>query len=128
MFLNPGSSHNEREPELYKRLDELSRVPFEGNHESWGEFCIEIKAEEFYEHIALLVGILREGKWRTDVRQHIANAAGTGTRNVSNVKTILQTAHTRLIAALMHRRIDGGASRFNRSLQKSISCDTPVGM
>src|SRR5271157_3480054 len=35
-----------------------------------------------------------------DVRHQIADAAGVGTRNVSNVKTILKIAHPRVIAAL----------------------------
>ncbi|MBZ5722962.1 MAG: hypothetical protein LAO03_21695 [Acidobacteriia bacterium] len=35
-----------------------------------------------------------------DVRQEIAQTAGVGARNVSNVKAILQTAHARLIEAL----------------------------
>ena len=35
-----------------------------------------------------------------DVRQQIADLAGVGARNVSNVKTILQAAHPRLIEAL----------------------------
>jgi len=48
-----------------------------------------------------------------DVRQEIANFAGPGAcaRNVSNVKTILQTAHPRLIEALT----DGGL-RINRAV------------
>jgi len=37
---------------------------------------------------------------RIDVRQEIANAAGVGPRNVTNVKTILKVAHPRLIEAL----------------------------
>ncbi len=37
---------------------------------------------------------------RIDVRREIAEVAGVGSRNVSSVKTILQTAHPRLIAAL----------------------------
>lgn len=42
-----------------------------------------------------------------DVRQEIADFAGPGAcaRNVSNVKTILQTAHPRLIEALMEGRL-----------------------
>jgi hypothetical protein len=35
-----------------------------------------------------------------NVRQEIARAAGVGSRNVSNVKTILEVAHPRLIEAL----------------------------
>ncbi|HME32872.1 MAG TPA: hypothetical protein VKG65_08990, partial [Terriglobales bacterium] len=42
----------ERDPELYKRLDEMSRLSFRENKQSWDEFCIEIKAEDFYEHTA----------------------------------------------------------------------------
>ena len=34
-----------------------------------------------------------------DVRQEIARAAGVGDRNVSNVRTILKTAHPKLIGA-----------------------------
>jgi hypothetical protein len=37
---------------------------------------------------------------RVDVRQQIADAAGVGARNVSNVKTILQNAHTKVIESL----------------------------
>lgn len=38
-----------------------------------------------------------------DVRHRIADVAGVGTRNVSNVKTRLKVAHPRLIAALRAR-------------------------
>jgi hypothetical protein len=34
-----------REPELYKRLDELSRLPLDGNERAWDDFCIQIKSE-----------------------------------------------------------------------------------
>jgi hypothetical protein len=47
-----------------------------------------------------------------DVRQQIAGAAGVGTRNVSNVKTILRNAHPRLIAALLN-----GTLTINRAMQ-----------
>jgi hypothetical protein len=49
-----------------------------------------------------------------DVRQEISNFAGFGAyaRNVSNVKTILQTAHPRLIEALTDGRL-----RINRAVQ-----------
>jgi hypothetical protein len=47
-----------------------------------------------------------------NVRQQIADDAGVGTRNVSNVKTILKTAHPRLIAALMN-----GTLSINRAMQ-----------
>jgi hypothetical protein len=49
-----------------------------------------------------------------DVRQEIADFAGFGgcARNVSNVKTILQTAHPRLIEALTDGRL-----RINRAVQ-----------
>lgn len=56
----------ERDPELYKRLDEMSRLPLRGNRQLWDEFCKEIKAEGFYEHLPILIEILKEGKWRTD--------------------------------------------------------------
>jgi hypothetical protein len=47
-----------------------------------------------------------------DVRQEIARAAGVGARNVSNVKTILQTAHPRLIEALRD-----GTLTINRAIR-----------
>src|SRR5450759_546791 len=39
----------ERDPELYKRLDEMSRLSLQGNRQVFDEFCIEIKAGVFYE-------------------------------------------------------------------------------
>jgi hypothetical protein len=56
----------ERDPELYKRLDEMSRWSLQEVKGFWDEFCLEIKAEDFYEHLPIFVAILREGKWRTD--------------------------------------------------------------
>jgi hypothetical protein len=48
-----------------------------------------------------------------DVRQEIARAAGVGARNVSNVKTILKNAHSRLIAALLNGTLSiNGAMQF----------------
>ncbi len=48
-----------------------------------------------------------------EVRQQIADAAGVGTRNVSNVKTILRRAHPRLIAALLSGTLSiNGAMQF----------------
>jgi hypothetical protein len=50
---------------------------------------------------------------RIDVRQEIATAAGVGCRNVSNVKTILQVAHPRLIEALSQGTLTiNGAMKF----------------
>jgi hypothetical protein len=50
---------------------------------------------------------------RIDVRQEIATAAGVGCRNVSNVKTILQVAHPRLIEALSQGTLTiNGAMQF----------------
>jgi hypothetical protein len=40
-----------------------------------------------------------------DVRQEIARAAGAGARNVSNVKSILEVAHPRLIEALRNNTL-----------------------
>jgi hypothetical protein len=37
-----------------------------------------------------------------DVRQQIADATRVGTRNVSNVKTILKKTHSRLTAGLLN--------------------------
>jgi len=47
-----------------------------------------------------------------DVRQEIARAAGVGARNVSNVRTILLTAHLRLIEALRDNTLT-----INRAIQ-----------
>jgi len=48
-----------------------------------------------------------------DVRQEIACAAGVGARNVSNVKTILKNAHSRLITALLNGTLTiNGAMQF----------------
>jgi hypothetical protein len=47
-----------------------------------------------------------------DVRREIARIAGVGDRNVSNVQTILKTAHPRLIDALQN-----GTLRINRAVQ-----------
>jgi hypothetical protein len=47
-----------------------------------------------------------------DVLQEIANIAAVGARNVSNVKTILQTAHPRLVEALRD-----GTLTINRAIQ-----------
>lgn len=49
---------------------------------------------------------------RIDVRQEIARVAGVGARNVSNVKTILQKGHPRLIEALRD-----GMLPINRAIQ-----------
>jgi hypothetical protein len=49
---------------------------------------------------------------RIDVRQEIANIAAVCPRNVSNVETILETAHPRLIEALQ-----SGTLRINRAMQ-----------
>jgi ParB-like chromosome segregation protein Spo0J len=49
---------------------------------------------------------------RIDVRKQIAQMAAAGARNVSNVKVILQTAHTRVIDALSE-----GALTINRAMQ-----------
>ena len=56
----------ERDPELYKRLDKMSRLPLNGNQKLWDEFCIEIGAERYYEYMPILVEIMQEGKWRTE--------------------------------------------------------------
>lgn len=55
-----------RDPELYERLDQMSRLSLEDNKKLWDEFCIEIKAGALYEHLTILVEIVHEGKWRTD--------------------------------------------------------------
>src|SRR5208283_4468959 len=47
-----------------------------------------------------------------DVRREIANAAGVGTRNVGNVKTILKNLHSRLITTLLN-----GTLTINHAMQ-----------
>jgi hypothetical protein len=47
-----------------------------------------------------------------DVREEIARAAGVGARNVSNVRTILEVAHPRLLEALRD-----GTLTINRAIQ-----------
>ena len=50
-----------------------------------------------------------------DVRQEIAHAAGVGARNISNVKTILKNAHSRLITALLDGALTiNGAMQFSK--------------
>src|ERR1035441_9678538 len=56
----------ERDPALYKRLDQMSRLPLKGNQKSWDDFCAEIGAGRYYEYMPILVEIMQEGKWRTD--------------------------------------------------------------
>ena len=56
----------ERDPELYKRLDELSRLPLQKHKQLWDEFSLDIGAGDSYEHLPILVEILQEGKWRTE--------------------------------------------------------------
>ena len=56
----------ERDPELYKRLDELSRLPLQEHKQLWDEFSLDIGAGDSYEHLPILVEILEEGKWRTE--------------------------------------------------------------
>src|SRR5664279_514899 len=70
----------ERDPALYKRLDQMSRLPLKGNQKSWDDFCAEIGAGRYYEYMAILVEIMQEGKWRTDtlypmnwLRENLAN-------------------------------------------------------
>jgi hypothetical protein len=55
---------------------------------------------------------------RLDVRQQIATLAGVGCRNVSNVKTILQVAHPRIIDALTD-----GSLKIHRAMQ---FCNLPM--
>ena len=56
----------ERDPELYKRLDKMSRLPLKGNQKLWDDFCAEIGGEDYYEYMPILVKIVQEGGWRTD--------------------------------------------------------------
>jgi hypothetical protein len=58
-----------------------------------------------------------------DVRQQIADAAGVGTRNVSNVKTILKNAHPRLIAALLNGTLSINAAMQFCNLPKAAQLE-----
>ena len=44
----------------------MSRLPVRENKKLWDEFCLDIGAGDVYEHLPILVGILQEGKWRTE--------------------------------------------------------------
>ena len=44
----------------------MSRLPLKGNQKSWDDFCVEIGAGRYYEHMPILVKIVQEGGWRTD--------------------------------------------------------------
>ena len=90
----------------------------------WNAFvrtCLALKLEPYFRERAL-DHMRAGGKYKgsanlpeaqhIDVRQEIARAAGVGARNVSNVRTILQTAHMRLKEALR----DGTLS-INRAIQ-----------
>src|SRR5271165_4571925 len=55
-----------RDSELYGRLDKMSQLSLQEIKPLWDEFCIEINAENFYEHLPIFVEILQEGNWRTD--------------------------------------------------------------
>lgn len=90
----------------------------------WNAFvriCVALKLEAYFQKLAL--DNLRAGgrfkgsadlpKAQTiDVREEIARLAGVGARNVSNVKTILQTAHGRMKQALRN-----GTLTINRAIR-----------
>jgi hypothetical protein len=108
-------------------------LPFIINHHQprrgWNAFRrVRLALElEFYFQQRALDNMIAGGKYkglanlpeaqRIHVRQEIARAAAVGSRSVGNVKTILQTAHPRLIDALT----DG-----NLSINRAISwCKLP---
>ena len=114
-------------------LSEEEALQFIINHHQpqrgWNAFRrIRLALElELYFHQRALDNMSAGGKYkgsanlpaaqRIEVRQEIARAAVVGSRNVSSVKTILQTAHPRLIDALT----DG-----NLSINRAISwCKLP---
>jgi hypothetical protein len=78
----------------------------------WNDFiriCVALKLEPYFQQRArdnMRAGGKYKGSanlpeaQRIDVREEIARAAWVGGRNVSNVKTILRSAHIRLIEAL----------------------------
>ena len=71
--------------------------------------CLALKLEPYFQERAR-ANMSAGGKYKgwanlpeaqhIEVRQEIARVAGVGARSVSNVRTILQTAHPRLIEAL----------------------------
>jgi len=89
----------------------------------WNDFvriCLALKLEPYFQQRAR-DNMRAGGKYKglanlpeaqhIDVREEIARFAGVGDRNISNVKTILQTAHPRLIEALTDGRL-----RINRAV------------
>jgi hypothetical protein len=90
----------------------------------WNKYvciCLALKLEPYLQHRAC-ANMRAGGKYKglanlpeaqhIDVRQEIARLAGAGARNVSNVKTILEVAHPRLLEALRD-----GTLTINRALQ-----------
>jgi hypothetical protein len=90
----------------------------------WNAFiriCLALKLEPYFQ-LGALKNMRAGGKYKgsanlpeaehIDVRQEIGNIAGVGARNVSNVRTILHTAHPRLIEALRD-----GMLTINRAIQ-----------
>lgn len=89
----------------------------------WNDFiriCVALKLEPYFQQRArdnMSAGGKYKGSanlpeaHRIDVREETARVVGVGARNVSNVKTILQFAHPRLIEALT----DGSLS-INRAV------------
>jgi hypothetical protein len=83
----------------------------------WDDFiriCVALKLEPYFQERArhnMSAGGKCKGSanlpeaLRVDVREETARFAGVGARNVSNVKTILQVAHPRLIEALTDGRL-----------------------
>jgi len=83
----------------------------------WNDFiriCLALKLEPYFQQRArdnMRAGGRYKGlanlpeAQHIDVREEIARFAGVGARNVSNVRTILQTAHPRLIEALTDGRL-----------------------
>lgn len=90
----------------------------------WNKYvriCLALRLEPYFQQRAR-DNMLAGGKYKgsanlpeahhIDVRQEIACIAGIGARNVSNVKTILDVAHPRLLEALRD-----GTLTINRALQ-----------
>ena len=109
-------------------LDEEEALQFIIRHHQpergWNAFlriCLALKLEACFEKIAL-DNLRAGGKYKgladlpraqsIDVREEIARVAGVGARNVTNVKTILQTAHGRMKEALRN-----GTLTINRAMQ-----------
>ncbi len=111
---------------VFERKHEIRCIeyPFSQPQRGWNAFIrisLALKLEPYFQQRAL-DNMSAGGKYKgsanlpeaqhIEVRQEIARAAGVGARNVTNVKTILEVAHPRLLEALRD-----GTLTINRAIQ-----------